>query len=137
MISGIRLLLESFLGLMREEGQLDAFLPILLSGMGHEIVYAAQKGPRQYSVDITSTGKDVDGKRKLFLWLIKCGKIGRSEWNVGNQAVKQSIDDVETYIRSHRLPQHGRLPIKLMVITNGDYTANIAETAAAYLETWD
>jgi hypothetical protein len=135
-ISGIRLLLESFLGLMREEGELDAFLPILLSGMGHEIVYAAQKGPRQYGVDITSTGRDVDGKRKLFLWLIKCGKIGRSEWNVGNQAVKQSIDDVETYIRSHRLPQHMRLPIKLVVITNGDYTANIAETAAAYLESW-
>ncbi|MES2106963.1 MAG: hypothetical protein V4634_23305 [Pseudomonadota bacterium] len=38
----LTLLLEDFLGLMREEGELDKFLPLLLSGMGHHIVWLSR-----------------------------------------------------------------------------------------------
>lgn len=137
MSSSLRLLLEDFLSLMREEGELDVYLPLLLSAMGHEIVFRAQKGTRQYGVDISSVGKDEDGKRKLYLWLVKCGDIGRSDWNSGDQAIRPSIDDVgDTYLPSHVAPQHQRLPKKLVVLTNGDFNAAISLTISQYLNTW-
>lgn len=137
MNTSLRLLLEDFLGLMREEGELDAFLPLLMSAMGHEVVYRAQKGPRQYGVDISSVGPDSDGETKLFLWLVKCGDIGRAEWNSGLQSIRQSIEDVEdAYLRSHVAPQFQQLKKKLLVVTNGDFKANLNETIAGYLESW-
>lgn len=137
MTPSLRLLLEDFLGLMREEGELDVYLPLLLSGMGHELVYRAQKGTRQYGVDISSVGKDADGKRKLFLWLVKCGDIGRRDWNTGAQSIRQSIDDVgDTYLRTHVAPQHARLPRKLVILTNGDFNAALNLTITSFLESW-
>lgn len=137
MTGSLRLLLEDFLGLMREEGELDVFLPLLMSAMGHEVVYRAQKGPRQYGGDIVSVGADDDGKRKLFLWLVKCGDIGRQDWDTGPQAIRQSINDVgDIYLRSHVPPEHKRLRKKLLVVTNGDFKASLNETIAAFLETW-
>lgn len=137
MSSSLRLLLEDFLSLMREEGELDVYLPLLLSAMGHEIVYRAQKGTRQYGVDISSVGKDEDGKKRLFLWLVKCGDIGRRDWNSGDQSIRPSIDDVgDTYLTSHVAPQHARLPKKLVILTNGDFNAAINLTITQYLATW-
>lgn len=137
MTPSLRLLLEDFLGLMREEGELDVFLPLLMSAMGHEVVYRAQKGTRQYGVDISSVGRDEDGKKKLFLWLVKCGDINRTDWNSGPQAIRQSIEDVgDAYLRSHVAPQHVRLQKKLLVVTNGDFNASLNETIAGFLETW-
>jgi hypothetical protein len=137
MTGSLRLLLEDFLGLMREEGELDVFLPLLMSAMGHEVVYRAQKGTRQYGVDIASVGIDDDGTQKLFLWLVKCGDIGRQDWDTGPQAIRQSINDVgDTYLRSHIAPQHKRLRKKLLVVTNGDFNASLNETIAAFLEGW-
>ena len=137
MSSSLRLLLEDFLSLMREEGELDVYLPLLLSAMGHEIVYRAQKGTRQYGVDISSVGKDEDGKRELFLWLVKCGDIGRREWSSGEQSIRPSIDDAgDTYLATHVARQHARLPKKLVVLTNGDFNATINLTIAQFLATW-
>jgi hypothetical protein len=137
MIGSLRLLLEDFLGLMREEGELDLFLPLLMSAMGHEVVYRAQKGPRQYGVDILSVGTDDDGRRTLFMWLVKCGDIGRMDWDSGPQAIRQSIHDVgDTYLRSHVAPEHKDLRKRLLVVTNGDFKANLNETIAGFLERW-
>jgi hypothetical protein len=137
MTPSLQLLLEDFLGLMREEGELDVYLPLLLSAMGHEIVYRAQKGTRQYGVDISSVGKDLDGRKKLFLWLVKRGDLGRADWDVGEQSIRQSINDVgDTYIRSHVAPQHAQLPKKLAILTNGDFNAALNLTIASFLPTW-
>ncbi|QZA82254.1 hypothetical protein [Deefgea piscis] len=137
MIGSLRLLLEDFLGLMREEGELDVFLPLLMSAMGHEVVYRAQKGTRQYGVDIVSIGDDVDGIRTLFLWLVKCGDIGRTDWDSGPQSIRQSINDVsDVYLRSHVSPAHQKLKKKLLIVTNGDFNASLNETIAAFLERW-
>jgi hypothetical protein len=138
MTTSIRLLLEEFLGLMREEGELDVFLPLLLSAMGHEIVYRAQKGPRQYGVDILSIGAEPEGGgKKLFMWLVKRGNLGRTDWSTTNQSIRQSIEDVgDVYLRSHIVPQHKRLPKKLVVLTNGDFASALTETIAGYFERW-
>lgn len=137
MTPSLRLLLEDFLGLMREEGELDVYLPLLLSAMGHELVYRAQKGTRQYGVDISSVGKDEDGKKKLFLWLVKCGDISRTDWDSGAQSIRQSINDVgDTYLATHVAPQHAHLPRKLIVLTNGDFNAALNLTITSFLKRW-
>lgn len=137
MNSSLRLLLEDFLGLMKEEGELDAFLPLLMPAMGHEVLFRAQKGTRQYGVDISSVGKDSDGRKKLFLWLVKCGDIQRADWDTGEQSIRQSINDVgDTYLATHVAPQHASLPKKLIVLTNGDFKANLNLTIATYLQKW-
>ncbi|ATA53160.1 hypothetical protein CKY39_08010 [Variovorax boronicumulans] len=130
MNTSLRLLLEDFLGLMREEGELDVFLTLLLSGMGHEIISRAKKGVKQYGVDVSSVGTDkADGRTKLFLWVVKRGDIGRAEWNGSQQSIQYSLDEVVwTYLPSHISPQHAKLPKKVMVLTNGDFhpTLNLA-----------
>lgn len=137
MTPSLRLLLEDFLGLMREEGELDVFLPLLLSAMGHEVVFRAQKGARQYGVDISSVGKDDDGKRKLFLWLVKRGNISRHDWSSGEQSIRQSMEDVgDTYMTSHIASQHLKLPCKLVVLTNGDFNPTLILTMSSYLKAW-
>ncbi|MBC3911020.1 hypothetical protein [Undibacterium umbellatum] len=135
--SSIRLLLEEFLGLMKEEGELDAFLPTVLVARNHEIVCRAQKGPRQYGVDIVSIEHTAFKPPVLCLWLVKCGNIGRSEWNGGSvQAIRPSVDEVETYIASSIRPEHRKLPIRLVIITNGDYLSSINQDMKVYLESW-
>jgi hypothetical protein len=137
MTPSLRLLLEDFLGLMREEGELDVFLPLLLSAMGHEVVFGAQKGTRQYGVDISSVGKDDDGKKKLFLWLVKRGNISRRDWSSGEQSIRQSMEDAgDIYMTSHIAPQHSKLPCKLVVLTNGDFNPALTLTMSSYLKVW-
>ena len=137
MTSSIRLLLEEFLGLMREEGELDQFLPVLLTAMNHEIVTPAQKGPRQFGVDIASIDHSSGNDPVLCLWIVKCGTIGRTEWNGSLQAVRQTIDDVETYIATHRRAEHKKLPVRLIVLTNGEFRSNITLDLKVYLENWE
>lgn len=137
MTDSLRLLLEDFLGLMREEGELDTFLPLLMSSMGHEVVYRPQKGPRQYGADIVSVGKDTDGNKKLFIWLVKCGDIGRTDWNSGPQSIRQSMDDIrDVYLASHVAPEHKALRKKVLIVTNGDFKSNLNETIALFLTKW-
>ena len=137
MTPSLRLLLEDFLGLMREEGELDVFLPLLLSAMAHEVVFRAQKGTRQYGVDISSVGRDEHGKKTLFLWLVKRGNIARRDWDSGEQSIRQSMEDVgDTYLTSHIAPQHSRLPRRLVVLTNGDFNPALNLTMSSYLKTW-
>ena len=135
----IRLLLESFLGLMKESEELDRLLPLLVASMGHNIVFSAQKGIREYGVDVVSVGRDPeDGHRKIFYWLIKCGDIGRTEWNLTNQSIRQSIDDVgDTFLSTNVLPQHKKLRKKLVILTNGIFKTEIRQTLSQYLEAWN
>lgn len=123
MNSSLRLLLEDFLGLMREEGELDVFLTLLLAGMKHEVFSRPKKGVKQYGVDVSSVGHDeMDGRRKLFLWVIKRGDIGRTDWDGTQQSILFSLNElVWTYIETHVSPQHAKLPVKVMVLTNGDF----------------
>lgn len=64
------------LGPMREEGELDIFLPLFLSGMGHEIVSRAHRGVRQHGVDIAPTGLSENGRKTLYLWLMTSSGCG-------------------------------------------------------------
>lgn len=137
MSTSLRLLLTDYLSLMREEGELDVFLPLLMAGMGHEIVFRPQKGTRQYGVDVSSIGIDTDGTKKMFLWLIKCGDIGRPDWDGGPQTIRPSMNEiVDVYLGSHVLPKYKNLPKKVLIATNGDFQAALTETMSGFISSW-
>ena len=126
MNDALQLLVADYLELMKESGELDAFMPLLVSAMGHQILHTAQKGVRENGVDMASVGKDKKGRKTLFMWVLKCGAIGRSEWNAGPQSVFQSLHDLaHTYVRANIAPEHNGLPRKAMVVTNGEFLSSI------------
>ncbi|RIJ85162.1 hypothetical protein RSP822_17135 [Ralstonia solanacearum] len=135
----LNLLLEEYLATMREEGELDALLPLLAGAMGHESVSKPQRGVRQSGVDIVTVGKDVeDGVRKVFLWLVKCGDIDRAAWSSGNQAVRQSLEEIpDVFVKANLSPSHKRLPKKVMVTTNGDFKQEILQQVSGYLSDFE
>ena len=100
MKDALQLLVADYLSLMKESGELDAFMPLLISGMGHQVLHTAQRGVREQGVDMASVGKADGGRKTLFMWVLKCGNVGRNEWNVGPQSVRHSLEDlVDVYMR--------------------------------------
>ncbi|WP_431046720.1 hypothetical protein [Roseateles sp. L2-2] len=134
MNDALQLLVADYLELMKESGELDDFMPLLVSGMGHQVVHTAQKGVRENGVDMASVGKDDSGRRTLFMWVLKCGTIGRAEWNSGPQSIFQSLQDLaHTYVRANVAPEHSKLPRMAVVVTNGEFLSSIqGQMAGAY-----
>ncbi len=136
-MDSLRLLLEDYLSLMKEDGELDAFVPLLLSAMGHEIIFRPQKGIRQYGVDALSVGPDEDGTRKYFMWLIKRGAVDRTAWDAGSQSVHQSMQEVGTvHLRLHVRTEFSALPKKLVVLTNGDFSQSLEQNLKGAADDW-
>lgn len=137
MNDALQLLVADYLGLMRESGELDAFMPLLISAMGHQVLHTAQKGVEEQGVDMASVGKDEDGRQKLFMWVLKRGVIGRAEWNVGPQSVRQSLEDlVDVYVPANIAPEHKKLPLKAMVVTNGSFSSNIRQRMTGFFASY-
>ena len=132
-----RLLLEEYLSLMKEAGELDIFLPVLLTAMNHEVVLKAQTGVRQFGVDVVTRGPDERREQRLFLWVIKCGDINRQSWRVDKQSIRNSVEEVgDVYLETHITPQDDRLPRTLVVVTNGSINQEVALEMTTYLKKW-
>ena len=120
----MRLILREYLSLLKEAGEIDAILPDLLLAMGVRPINRPGSGTRQYGVDVPAVGVDPTDSprvRKLFLITAKQGDIGRSDWNSGNDAVRQSLDDIlDSYLAQSVAPGHAGLPVKVVLATGGD-----------------
>src|SRR4051812_46383984 len=102
-----RLIVQEYLGLLKESKELDALVPVLISAMGLVTTSTPQTGTRQYGVDIAAVGKDDDGKKKLFLFLIKRGDLDRATWSTGPQAVRPSLEEIkDVYLPTHVPREH-------------------------------
>lgn len=123
----MKLIIKEYLSLLKESKELDSLTPELLLSMGHEVISKAKIGVRQYGVDVASVGIDEDGIKKVFLFTIKEGNLGRSDWNGGsNQAVKPSLDEIiDDYIPTHIEQEYVGLIKKIVVFTSGDLQQNV------------
>jgi len=116
----MRLILKEYLTLLKESKELDALLPDLLLSIGYETISLAQIGATQYGVDIAAIGKDSDDIKKMFLFTIKQGDIGRNDWCENKQAVKQSLDQIRDVYLNYFIPnQYKKLPVVIIVCTGG------------------
>lgn len=130
----MRFLLSEYINLLKEDGELDTLITDLLIGMKFIPISKPQKG-RQYGVDITATGIDiVDGKKKVFLIAVKQGNLTRSTWDGGINAVRSSLNQIrDSYIPISLTKAQRKLPIKIIVSTNGVINQNVLVDWSQYV----
>ncbi len=125
----MKLIIKEYLSLLKESKELDSLIPELLLAMGHEVISKPQIGVRQNGVDVESTGMDEDGIKKVFLFTIKEGDFGRSDWDNGTlQAVRPSLNEIiDSYIPKKLSPENKLLVKKIILATGGDKKQEINE----------
>jgi hypothetical protein len=125
----MKLVVAEYLRTLKERDELDRLLPDLLLEMGYVPVARPQTGNRQYGVDIAARGKNAETKTdELLLLVVKQGDIGRSEWDSGNQSVRQSINEIfDVSSKSHLEPQDQNRSIRIIVATGGDLKQTVQE----------
>ncbi len=75
----MRIILREYLGMLRESGEFDALMPDLLREMQFVPLSAPQRGVRQAGVDLAALGDDDQGRRSLWLFVLKRGDLGRKD----------------------------------------------------------
>ncbi len=133
----MRLIIREYLSMLREAGELDALVPDLLLAMGITPHSRAQRGSRQHGVDLAAAGKDPDAgnTQTLFLFVIKQGDVGRSEWDGNPQAVRPSLNEImDVYLHDCVEPRHAGLRKKVVLCCGGDLKQEVAENWKGYAE---
>lgn len=122
----MRFILSEYILLLKEDGELDTLITDLLVGMKITPISKPQRG-RQHGVDIAAVGIDPDdSKNKVFLIAVKQKNLSRSNWDSGINAVRPSLNEiVDTYIPTMLDKRYKKLPIKIVVATNGEILQNV------------
>lgn len=128
------LAIKQYLSTLKESKELDAILPDLLTVMGIKTISKPLIGTRQNGVDIAAVGKGPDDKEdKLFLFVIKCGDLGRKDWDSGEQSIRQSLNDIDDVYLQNDIPvQYKNHKIKIVLVTGGDLLQKINEQWIGY-----
>jgi len=132
----MRLILTEYINSLKEDGELDKLVQDILRAYQIEIFSKPEKG-RQYGVDIYAVGKDFEdgNKKKVFLITVKQGDLDRQNWNVHQNSIQQSIDEIRTvFVRSNLASQHKKLPIKIVVAFNGMLKQSVQQQWRGYTE---
>ena len=144
----IQLVLSHYLACLKERNELDVLLPDLLRAMGHSVLSRPQIGVAQGGVDVLSTCRDGNGEAEVFLFIVKFGNIGRSDFYANDQSISPSVRQaVANYVRTRLERRLQALPKRFVLVTNGvlkeearaDFTAlvdEVAERPACSLELW-
>lgn len=130
----MKTILSDYVALLPERGGLDSLLPDLLRSMNIVPLSEAQIGAVQYGADVAGVGPDPDdGVTKLLLFTIKKGDLTRSEWNVGEQAVRPSLDQLfDVYLPTHVEAAYEALPKKVVLVFGGTLQQTLQLEWAAY-----
>ena len=129
----MKLIIREYLSLLKESKELDRLLPDLLLMMGIEPISLAQVGVRQFGVDIAAVGEYRKEGNSLFLFTIKQGDLGRSDWDVNKQSIRQSLDEIkDVYLDSHIRPEHSTLKKKIILCTGGNLKQEIQQNWKGY-----
>lgn len=130
----MKLIIREYLSLLKESNELDRVLPDLLLMMGIEPISHAQVGVRQYGVDVAAVGEYSDEGNSLLLFTIKQGDLGRSDWDVNEQSIRQSLDEIkDVYLECHIRPEHLALKKKIILCTGGNLKQEIQQNWKGYI----
>lgn len=131
----MKLVIQQYLSTLKESKELDAILPDLLLTMNIKPIIKPQIGVRQQGVDLIAVGIDPEDKvKKIFLFVIKCGDIGRTDWDSGNQSVRPTLNEInDTFITKSIPPQYKGLPICIVLTTGGDLLQEAKENWEGYI----
>ncbi|WPD25050.1 MAG: hypothetical protein SD837_10900 [Candidatus Electrothrix scaldis] len=132
----MKLIIREYLASLRERRELDALLPDLLSQMGLDVFAKPGIGNRQYGVDVAAFGS-IDGEpKKVYLFSIKRGDLGRKDWNSGSiQDLQPSMDEIrDTYIPTHLPVEYKDKPIEICICFGGDLKEEVRLNVSTYEE---
>lgn len=133
----MQLILEQYLSSLKERGELDTILPMLLSEMGLNVLSKpTNPGVRQYGVDVEAVGNIGDEEEKLYLFTIKRGNITRSNWDDDtNQSLRKSLNEIiDVYITKHLPTEHKDKKIIICICFGGIVTEDARENVRTYKE---
>jgi hypothetical protein len=135
----MKLLLSEYLRGLKERDELDVILPRLLLSMKLIPLSRTQRGTRQFGVDLAAVGPDPqDGATKLFLFVLKRGDLGRSDWDGEPQSVRRSVNEIfDTYVHMCVRARHRDLQKVIVVATTGDMKEEIAGNFAGLTKQYE
>ncbi len=134
----MRLILQEYLAQLKESKELDQLLPTLLEAMGFTVFLRPQVGIRQFGADIAAVGPDKRGHQRLFVFVVKCGDIGRNDWNSDRpQSIRPTLEEVlDVFFESHIPTEYAGLPRTVVLASNGVMKQEVTPTWAAYGRKW-
>ncbi|HVI60428.1 MAG TPA: hypothetical protein VM619_16360 [Luteimonas sp.] len=130
----MKLIVKEFLSQLKESGELDRLLPDLLARMKIVPISRPQIGVRQNGVDVAAVGRDKDGVKALFLFVLKVGDLGRRDWDGGVNAVRATLNQVkDSYLHSFVRPEHRSLPVRIVVCSTGELKQEVTQDYNGYV----
>ena len=132
----MKLILSQYLLTLKERNEFDLLLPDLLLAMGYVSLSRPQTGTREYGVDLAVVGVNPDDNvKELLLLIIKKGDLGRRDWDIGPQSVRQSLNDVlDVYLKTHIEPTHAPLRKTIILATTGSLKRDVQLNWNGYIE---
>jgi hypothetical protein len=131
----LNLIIQEYLSQLKESKELDKLLPDLLSTMKFVPITIPQVGVRQYGVDISAEYLDENKNKKLYLFILKQGDIGRNDWDSSPQSVRQSLDEIkDVYLTKFISVEHKNITKKIILCTSGVLKQETEENWKGYIE---
>lgn len=131
----MKLIFIEYLASLKERGELDVIMPDLLSEIGMNVISRPAVGTKQYGVDIAAVGTGSDGVRRLFLLSVKPGDLRRSGWDVGEQSLRTSLNQIlDVYVRNHIPKRYAGLPVVIVLCIGGDLHEDVRADVDGFMD---
>lgn len=115
----MRLILKDYIETLKEEVELEELLKNILIMNDYKNIIRPQKGVAQHGVDFSARKKG-----EFYLFVLKQKDIDRNNWNTGNNAVRQTLDEIlDVYIPE--MISDEKAKINIVVCTNGIIKQNV------------
>lgn len=129
----MRLVLRNYLSSLKEDGELDKICVEMLEDLGLTVHASAQKGTRQYGVDVLAHGRlpgcDED---KVYALIIKCENIDRGEFDKEKTGVAASIKECLNVYAQNLLPfECQTLPLVVCIVCGGEIKFDVRADLSA------
>ncbi|WP_256823158.1 MULTISPECIES: hypothetical protein [unclassified Pseudomonas] len=131
----MKLIIREYLSSLKERGELDALLPDLLSQMGLDVFSKPGVGGRQYGIDVAAVGSIDGAPETVYLFSVKSGNLGRTDWNNTDQALRPSLDEIQdVYIQTHLPLEHRDKPIEICLCFGGNIKETVRLEVSSYIK---
>ena len=134
------IIVREYLESLTENEELDIIFPILLEVMGFRILSTPKltKGLPQYGKDVVAIGIDeIDQTKKRFYFEIKGGAnkdITTSNFKSDDGIVESIYEAKNRPFNDSSIPKFENLPVKIVLVHNGELKANIKETFDGFIQ---